>query len=72
MKKLICLLLQVVSLCMWLVYIDKERVGVMLNIQSIRSNDSFQVVYIMLATTILFLAIIGFLVPDRPSNKNTI
>lgn len=58
---------------MWLVYIvDKERVGVMLNIQSIRSNDSFQVVYIMLATTILFLAIIGFLVPDRPSNKNTI
>ena len=64
MKKLICLFLQVISLCMWFVYIvDKEKVGLLFNSKTSAENSAIQVIYILLATTILIMAIIGFLTP---------
>lgn len=71
MKKLICLFLQVISLCMWFVYIvDKEKVGLLFNSRTHAENSAIQVIYILIATTLLFISIIGFLSPDKPCNNN--
>lgn len=73
MKKLICLFFQVISLSMWFVYIvDKEKVGLLFNSQTSSENRTIQVIFIIVATMILFLSIVGFLSPDKsckPINK---
>lgn len=56
---------------MWFVYIvDKEKVGLLFNSKTSAENSAIQVIYILLATTILIMAIIGFLTPDKPRNNN--
>lgn len=66
MKKLICLFFQVISLSMWFVYIvDKEKVGLLFNSQTSSENRTIQVIFILVATMILLVSIVGFLSPDK-------
>lgn len=71
MKKLSCLLFQVISMCMLFIYIvDKEKVGLLLNSHTKASQGAIQVLYVLIAMAMLFLSIVGFLSPSKPSSNN--
>lgn len=71
MKKLICLLVQVISLTMWFIFIvDKEKINIIFNSTEL-PNETIQVMFMIVATIMLAIAIIGFMIPEKsPKNLN--
>lgn len=71
MKKLICLLVQVISLTMWFIYIvDKGKINIIFNSTQLPS-ESIQVMVMIVATLMLAIAIICFMIPEKsPKNLN--
>lgn len=65
MKKLICLFLQVMSLTVWFVYVvDKHKINLLLD-SSAANSESLPTLCVCIATIVLILSIIVFMIPDK-------
>lgn len=65
MRKLICLLLQVLSLTMCFIYIvDKDKINLIFSMNNV-SQASVQTYFIFIALIILVLSMIVFMIPDK-------